>query len=155
MTTCLWFDGAAEDAARLYEGLFPATRIDDVARHGPGGHGAPGSVMMVRLTLLGQPFSFLNGGPMYALTPATSFLVPCETQAEIDRYWDALSPEGTAMRCGWLTDRFGVTWQIVPRLLLDMFSAGDGARTGRAMAAAVTMTRLDIAALARAADGEG
>ena len=126
MTPCLWFDGKAEEAARFYVSLFPRSRIEAVlpfATDTPGGK--KGDTMLVEFTLDGQPFSALNGGPYFQLTPAVSFIVPCADQAEIDRYWDALVAGGTSMQCGWLTDRFGVSWQIVPVAFMAILKVDD------------------------------
>ena len=155
---CLWFADEAEDAATFYADIFPNSRITNVSRYTDAGrevHGRPaGSVMTVAFELDGQPFTALNGGPAFTFNEAVSFQVTCATQEEIDHYWDALSAGGDprAQQCGWLKDRFGLSWQIVPAHM-DRFFAGGGGRAGRAMAALLTMKKLDIAALERAAAG--
>jgi predicted 3-demethylubiquinone-9 3-methyltransferase (glyoxalase superfamily) len=151
-TPFLWFDSEAEQAAEQYTSLFPNSRITDVRRYGSAGPGAEGTVMTVAFELDGQPFVALNGGPQYRFTEAVSFVVDCETQEEVDRYWDALSAGGEEGPCGWLKDRFGLSWQIVPRRLMELLSDPDAERAQRAMAAMLEMRKLDIAALERAAD---
>ena len=156
---CLWFDAQAEDAARCYTGIFPDSTIDLVSHYGEAGREQhrrpPGSVMAVAFTLAGQPFLALNGGPVFQINPAISFMVNCDTQAEIDHYWSRLGEGGdpAAQQCGWLKDRFGVSWQIVPRNWGALMASGDAAASGRAMALMMTMKKLDIAALQRAFDG--
>ena len=154
ITPFLWFDGKAEEAAQLYTSVFPDSRIDHISRFGEEGPGPAGSAMVVEFTLLGQGFRGLNAGPQYKFTPAVSFQVDCETQEEIDRYWNTLLEGGEAMACGWLTDRFGLCWQITPSILGRLLSDPDPARSGRAMKAMMDMVKLDIAALERAANGE-
>ncbi len=159
ITPCLWFDSEAEEAARLYVGVFKNSRITSVSRYGEAGrevHGkAPGTVMTVAFELDGQPFTALNGGPLFKFTEAISFQVPCETQDEVDYYWDKLSAGGDqqAQQCGWLKDKFGLSWQIVPSALTDMLTDPDGRKSQRVMAAMLQMKKLDIAALRRAYDG--
>lgn len=150
ITPFLWFDGQAEEAARFYCSIFPNARIlTNVA----SGEDKPGAVMVVGFELDGQRFTALNGGPHYTFTPAVSFVVDCETQAEVDHYWDALCAGGEPQRCGWLKDRFGLSWQIVPRQLRDYLGDPDPARAGRVMAAMMTMSRIDIEGLRRAHEG--
>lgn len=155
---CLWFDNDAEQAADFYVGIFPNSRIVKVLRFGEAGHeihGRPaGSVMTVDFELDGQPFTALNGGPMFKINEAISLQVDCATQAEVDHYWDKLSAGGDpqAQQCGWLKDRFGVSWQIVPTVLRRLL-AGDAARFERVMQALLQMKKLDIAALERAYAG--
>ncbi|MCI4678059.1 VOC family protein [Rhodoblastus acidophilus] len=151
ITLCLWFNGCAEEATALYAGLFPESRVIDVSRYGDGEHGAPGAARIVTMELFGQKITAINGGGEFALTPAMSLLISCETQAEVDRYWDGLAAGGKPMRCGWITDRFGVTWQIIPAQFKRLIS--DPNTGGRVMAAACEMTKVDIAALERAAQG--
>ncbi len=156
---CLWFDDQAEAAAALYTSLFPNGRIVAVTRFGEAGreiHGRPpGSVMTVEFELDGQAFSALNGGPMFQFTEAVSLQVMCETQAEIDHYWAGLGEGGDpeAQQCGWLKDRFGLSWQIVPTGMVEMMADPTSPATNRAMEAMLAMTKLDIAALRRAYDG--
>lgn len=146
-TTFLWFDGTAEDAVTLYASIFEEARI--VSRMpGPGG-----KAMAVTFELGSQRFTAFNGGPQYKLSPAISIMVTCDTQQEIDRYWEKLLAGGHEMACGWLEDRFGVSWQITPRVLLDLLSDPDPARAGRAMQAMLGMKKLDIAELKRAQAG--
>lgn len=149
---CLWFDGDAEDAARFYVSLFPESRIDHVHRNGRDGpSGVAGSVLMVAFTLAGQRFLALNGGQKVEYTHAVSFLVDCDDQGEVDRLWAAFTAEGRAERCGWLRDRWGLAWQIVPRRLPQLLMDADPARAGRAMEALHQMAKIDMAALEAAA----
>ena len=156
---CLWFDGQAEDAAKFYTSIFKNSSIRRIARYGKEGreiHGRePGSVMTVQFELSGQPFTALNAGPDFKFNEAISFEVYCETQAELDEYWDKLCAGGdpSAQQCGWLKDKFGVSWQIVPLAMLDMFGEQPSVKSERAMKALLQMKKLDIAALKRAYDG--
>jgi predicted 3-demethylubiquinone-9 3-methyltransferase (glyoxalase superfamily) len=158
ITPCLWFDDQAEEAAQLYVSAFDDSRIVTITRYGAVGqevHGRPaGSVMTVAFELAGQPFTALNGGPLFSFNEAISFQVGCDTQAEIDHYWSRLSQGGDeqAQRCGWLKDRFGVSWQIVPRRLAELLGSPDTRRAQQAMAAVLQMRKLDIAALELAYD---
>jgi len=152
---CLWFDGQAEEAANYYVSLLPDSRIDAVNRAPadfPGGK--QGSVLVVEFTLAGRKFAGLNGGPHFKFTEAVSFQIHCDDQAEVDRLSDALSAVPEAEQCGWVKDRFGLSWQIVPRALLALMTDPDAARAQRTMAAMLTMKRIDIAAIERAAAGE-
>ncbi len=150
ITPCLWFRDEAEEAANYYVGTFPNSSVRTVLR------GAPGTPpIAVEFVLDGQPFLALNGRREAGFTDAHSYLVPCETQAEIDRYWEALTRDGGAEgQCGWLTDRYGVSWQIAPRAVLALFGGTDPAASARAMQAMMGMRKLDIAALERARAGE-
>lgn len=156
ISPCLWFDGQAEAAARLYSGIFPNSRIGQILRFGAEGqelHGqAPGSVMTVAFELDGQAFTGLNGGPQFRFTEAVSFQVHCESQDEIDHYWRKLGAGGPpeAQQCGWLKDQFGVSWQIVPAVLPTLLAGNDAARSGRVMHALLGMQKLDIGELKRA-----
>lgn len=156
---CLWFDSEAEQAATAYAAIFANSRITKVTRYPEAGteiHGrAAGSVMTVAFELDGQSFTALNGGPMFEFNEAISFEVYCDDQDEIDYYWDKLGAGGDerARQCGWLKDRFGVSWQIVPRALLDMIDGDDPASMERAFAAMLKMKKLDIAELQRAYRG--
>jgi predicted 3-demethylubiquinone-9 3-methyltransferase (glyoxalase superfamily) len=154
ITPCLWFDGAAEEAANFYASLFPDSRVDAVHRS-PSDYpcGKAGDVLTVEFTLMGQPFTGLNGGPLFKFNEAISFQIPVETQTEADRFADALSAVPEAEQCGWVKDRFGVSWQIVPRQLIRLIGHTDPARAKRAFDAMMAMKRIDIAALERAADG--
>lgn len=151
ITPCLWFDGNAEEAAHFYVSLLPDSRIDAVLPYrvkSPGG--SPGEVMAVEFTLAGQQYLALNGGPAFQFTPAISFAIACADQVEVDRLWDALTDGGTPGRCGWLTDRYGVSWQIVPSELIALAKSGDAARVCRMTEAMMQMSKLDIAALRHA-----
>jgi predicted 3-demethylubiquinone-9 3-methyltransferase (glyoxalase superfamily) len=149
ITPMLWFDGQAEDAARFYVALFEDAGIGHISRL------PDGSPLVVEFSLAGQRFTALNGGPEYAFSPAISFVVDCDTQEEVDRYWDRLSEGGdpAAQQCGWLKDRFGVSWQIVPRQLSEYMSDPDPEKAGRTMQAMLQMKKLDIEGLRRAHDG--
>ena len=159
ITPCLWFDDEAEEAAAFYASIFPNSRIVSTSRYGEAGreiHGKPpGSVMLVAFELDGQAFTALNGGPMYRFSEAISFQVGCETQAEVDHFWEALSAGGdpSAQQCGWLKDRFGVSWQIVPNALPQFLAGPDLERSQRAMKAMLGMKKLDLAELRRAYEG--
>jgi predicted 3-demethylubiquinone-9 3-methyltransferase (glyoxalase superfamily) len=150
ITPFLWFDGKAEEAARFYTSVFKGGKIGTITRYGDGGPGPKGSVMTAAFELGGQQFVALNGGPQYRFTPAISFVVNCETQAEVDELWEKLSAGGATNRCGWLTDRYGVSWQIVPIQLGQMLGDGDPERSKRVVQAMLQMDKLDIAALKRA-----
>jgi predicted 3-demethylubiquinone-9 3-methyltransferase (glyoxalase superfamily) len=155
---CLWFDTQAEDAARFYCAIFPNSKIGSVSRFPDAGqeiHRKPaGSVMVVAFELDGQPFTALNGGPQFKHSEAVSFQVMCETQAEVDHYWDRLTADGGAEGpCGWLKDKFGLSWQVVPAAIPRMMSDPDPARPARVMNAFMQMKKLDIAALERAFRG--
>lgn len=159
ITPCLWFDDQGEEAARFYTGIFPNSRITLVTRYSDVGteihHRPPGSVMVVQFELDGQSFTALNGGPVFTFNEAVSLQVNCDTQEEIDRYWEALSAGGDpkAQVCGWLKDRYGLSWQIVPSMMDEMFADENSPGARRAMAAMLEMRKIDIAALRRAYDG--
>ena len=152
ITPCLWFDGKAEEAANYYVTVFPKSRVDSI-HHAPGDYpsGKAGDVLMVEFTLMGQPFVALNGGPQFRFNEAISFQIPVETQAQVERYSNALSAVPEAEQCGWVKDRFGLSWQIVPRQLTKLLTADDPQRAQRAFAAMMEMKRIDIGALERAA----
>ena len=156
ITPCLWFDDQGEDAANFYVGIFKDSRIGTISRYGEAGkevHGRPpGSVMTVAFELEGQPFTALNGGPQFKFSEAISFQINCETQAEVDHYWDKLSEGGDpkAQACGWLKDKFGLSWQVVPTALPRLFSDPDRAKAGRVMNAMLKMKKIDIATLENA-----
>jgi predicted 3-demethylubiquinone-9 3-methyltransferase (glyoxalase superfamily) len=158
ITPCLWFDSQAEDAARFYTAIFPNSRITDISRYGEAGreiHGRPpGSAMVVAFELDGQPFTALNGGPLFTFSEAISLQVNCDTQDEIDHYWSRLGEGGPveARQCGWLKDRYGLSWQVVP-VRMAQWMTGGGARSERVMQALLAMKKLDIAALERAYAG--
>ena len=154
ITPCLWFDGNAEEAARFYTSLLPDSHVDAVHR-APSDYpaGRAGDVLTVEFTLMGHPFMGLNGGPMFKFNEAVSFQIPVETQAEVERLSNALSAVPEAEQCGWVKDRFGLSWQIVPRQLTRLMAEEDPARAKRAFKAMMEMKRIDIAAIERAADG--
>lgn len=161
ITPCLWFDDQAEEAAGFYSSIFKNSRIVGMTRYGEAGfeiHGRPaGSVLTVEFELDGQAFTALNGGPVFTFNEAVSFQVSCETQEEVDYYWEKLSIGGdeAAQQCGWLKDKYGVSWQVVPTALPEMLSDADYAKSERVMTALLQMKKLDIAALQRAYDGAG
>jgi predicted 3-demethylubiquinone-9 3-methyltransferase (glyoxalase superfamily) len=151
ITPCLWFDADGEEAANLYTSIFPDSRIVEIARYGSAGPGPEGSVMTVAFELNGQPFLALNGGPQYTFGEAISFQVDCESQEEVDRYWQALGEGGEHGPCGWLKDKFGVSWQIVPNVLPRLLSDPDREKSQRVMRAMMSMGKIEIAELERAA----
>jgi len=154
VTSCLWFDGQAEQAARHYVSLLPDSRIDRVVRSpGDTPSGPAGMVLAVEFTLAGSRFTGLNGGPQFPFTEAVSFQIACADQAEVDRLWAALADGGSPGRCGWLKDRWGLSWQIVPTRLFTLLSDADPERSRRAMQAMLQMSKLNLAELERAADG--
>jgi predicted 3-demethylubiquinone-9 3-methyltransferase (glyoxalase superfamily) len=162
ITPFLWFDTQAEEAAQHYTSIFKNARITAVHRHGGAVHdvmptpdNAPGKVMMVAFELDGSRFLALNGGPMHAFTPAVSLYVECEDQAEVDHFWERLGEGGDPARqsCGWLADKFGLSWQIVPRAFGEMMEKGDREQTERVMKAMLGMAKMDVEALKRAFDG--
>ena len=154
ITPCLWFDGTAEEAANFYASILPDSHVDAVHR-APNDYpsGKAGDALLVEFTLMGQPFTGLNGGPLFKFNEAVSFQIPVETQAEVDRLSDALSAVPEAEQCGWVKDRYGLSWQIVPRQLMRLLGGGDPAPAKRAFDAMMQMKRIDIAAIERAADG--
>jgi len=153
ITPFLWFDDQAEEAIHFYVSIFGNARVLGVTRYGEAGPGPKGSVMTASFVLEGQEFIALNGGPHFKFNQAVSFVVNCETQQEIDRLWGALSAGGSPERCGWLKDKFGLSWQIVPTVLRELLSDPDPQRAKRVMLAMLDMTKFDIAALQRAAAG--
>ena len=150
-TPCLWFDTQGEDAARFYTSVFPNSRIVDIARFGEAGPREPGTVMVVSFELDGQPFTALNGGPDFTFSEAVSFQVDCADQAEVDRYWETLSEGGEQGPCGWLKDRFGLSWQIVPTRLTELLADPDRERSQRVMKAMLGMRKIVISELEAAA----
>jgi predicted 3-demethylubiquinone-9 3-methyltransferase (glyoxalase superfamily) len=156
ITPCLWFDDQAEEAVNFYASIFKDVKVGRIARYDEAGQrvsGRPkGSVMTIEFELFGQQFLALNGGPMYRFTEAISLIVNCESQAEVDHYWEKLTAggEAQAQQCGWLKDKFGLSWQIVPTALTQMLSSGDAVRSQRVMQAVLKMKKLDIAALKKA-----
>lgn len=152
ITTFLWFDDKAEEAANFYVSIFDNSKITRVMRYGAGAPRPEGSVMTVSFELEGRDFIALNGGPHYSFTPAISLFVRCATQGEVDALWDRLVAGGKPVQCGWLQDRYGLSWQIVPTELGEMLQDKDRARASRVMQAMMGMVKLDLAALKRAYD---
>jgi predicted 3-demethylubiquinone-9 3-methyltransferase (glyoxalase superfamily) len=149
---CLWFDGQAEQAAQHYTSIFPNSEIAGITRYGPDTPGEEGAVMTVDFRLDGQPYVGLNGGPQFTFNEAISFQIMCADQEEVDRYWSRLSDGGEEGPCGWLKDRFGVSWQVVPTRLYELLSDSDTARAQRAMQAMLQQHKIVIAEVERAAD---
>ena len=154
ITTFLWFNNDAEEAANYYTSIFKNSKILDVSRYGDVGPGPKGSVMIVKFQLAGQEFVALNGGPQFKFTEAISLMVNCESQQEIDELWRKLTAGGQESQCGWLKDKFGLSWQIVPTELGKLMSAKDPAKANRVMQALLQMKKLDIAKLQQAAEGK-
>jgi predicted 3-demethylubiquinone-9 3-methyltransferase (glyoxalase superfamily) len=154
-TPFLWFDTQAEEAARFYTSVFPNSRITQVSHYGEAGPGPAGSVMVVTFELDGQRFIALNGGPEFRFTEAVSFTIECASQEEVDRFWTALSDGGEPGPCGWLKDRYGLSWQVNPTRLFELLSDPDRERAQRVMTAMLGMTKIEIAELERAAEGDG
>ncbi|MDX9857854.1 MAG: VOC family protein [candidate division Zixibacteria bacterium] len=154
VTPFLWFDGQAEEAAQFYTSIFKDSKIKHVSRYGEGAPVPAGTVMTVSFLLFGQEFVALNGGPQFKFSPAVSLLVRCESQEEVDHYWDRLLDGGQAMACGWLTDKYGLAWQIIPAVFMDFIQDKDQAKVNRVMQAMMQMVKLDIAALRAAYDGK-
>ena len=152
ITPFLWFDHQAEEAAAFYSSIFPNSKIVKVVRYGEAGPGPAGSAMTVEFQLEGQTFVALNGGPHFKFTEAISFVVNCQTQEEVDAYWEKLSAGGAEVQCGWLKDKFGLSWQIVPTVLPELLSDPDPEKAERVMKAMLTMKKLDIRALRQAYD---
>jgi len=152
ITTFLWFNNQAEEAANFYVSIFKDSRIGSIKRYGEAGPGPKGSVMIVKFTLEGQEFTALNGGPQFRFTPAISLMVNCDTQAEVDELWERLSAGGRTDRCGWLTDKYGLSWQIIPTALMKLIGDPDPARSQRVMKAMLQMDKIDIARLQQAAE---
>jgi predicted 3-demethylubiquinone-9 3-methyltransferase (glyoxalase superfamily) len=149
---CLWFDGQAEQAAAHYTAIFPNSEVLGIARYGPDQPGQEGQVMTVDFSLDGQRYVGLNGGPQFSFTEAISFQIMCDDQDEVDHYWSALSDGGEEGPCGWVKDRFGVSWQVEPTRLHELIHDPDARRAQRAMQAMLAMKKIDIAELERAAD---
>jgi predicted 3-demethylubiquinone-9 3-methyltransferase (glyoxalase superfamily) len=153
ITPFLWYDGNAEEAVNLYVSIFKNSKVVSMARYGEAGPGPKGSVMTAAFQLEGHDFVALNGGPQYKFTPAISLLVNCETQEEVDDLWEKLSAGGRRDRCAWLTDKFGVSWQIVPTILPKLLQDKDPEKVKRVMHAMLQMDKIDIARLRQAYDG--
>src|SRR5690348_9733597 len=154
ITPFLWFEDKAEEAARFYTSIFKNSKILNLSRYGDAGPGPKGTVMVAAFQIEGQDFLALNGGPLFKFTEAVSFVVNCETQAEVDELWDKLSAGGAESQCGWLKDKFGLSWQIVPTVLGKMLQDKDAAKSQRVMKAMLQMTKIDIEGLRRAYDQE-
>lgn len=154
ITPFLWFDGRAEEAANFYTSIFKNSKIGTISRYGEGGPGPKGSAMSATFQLEGQEFIALNGGPQYNFTPAISFFIHCETQEEVDHYWDKLSEGGRTVQCGWLQDKFGLSWQVVPTILFKLLNDKDPAKSKRVMQAMLKMIKLDIQGLKDAYEGK-
>jgi predicted 3-demethylubiquinone-9 3-methyltransferase (glyoxalase superfamily) len=154
---CLWFDGVAEEAAELYTSLFPDSHVDAVNRSPADNPSTPkGAVLTVEFTLAGRPFIGLNGGPDFPFTEAVSFSIDCDDQTEVDRYWDALiAGGGEPSQCGWLRDRFGLSWQVIPRQLPELLNGPDAEGAARVMEAMLQMVKIDVAKLQAAYEGAG
>ena len=153
-TTCLWFDGQAEEAANHYASIFENSKIGRIGHYTEAGPGEPGTVLAVEFELNGQKFVGLNGGPEFKFNEAISFQIHCDDQDEVDYYWSKLSEGGAESVCGWLKDKYGVSWQVVPKVLIDLISDPDPEKAKRATEAMLSMTKFDIAALERAHAGE-
>jgi predicted 3-demethylubiquinone-9 3-methyltransferase (glyoxalase superfamily) len=156
LTTWLWFDTEGEQAAQFYTGIFKDSRLGEVSRYGDAGPRPAGLAMVVEFELNGQKFAALNGGQEYKINPenaAISFAIPCADQAEVDYYWERLTAGGREVACGWLTDRYGLSWQVIPDAFGEMMRDPDQEKVQRAMAAMLKMTKLDVAELQRAFDG--
>jgi predicted 3-demethylubiquinone-9 3-methyltransferase (glyoxalase superfamily) len=150
ITPFLWFDHQAEEAMNHYVSIFRNSKVGKILRYGDAGPGPKGSVMVASFELEGQQFAALNGGPQFKFTEAISFVVNCETQAEVDELWDKLSEDGQPQQCGWLKDKFGLSWQIVPSVLIELMSDPDPERSRRVTEAMMQMTKIDIAKLRQA-----
>lgn len=153
ITPFLWYDNQAEEAANFYVSVFPDSKIGSISRYGDAGPGPKGSVMVVEFELGGQQFMAINGGPNFAFTHAISFLVNCKTQEEVDRFWEKLSEGGEKEQCGWLRDKYGLSWQVFPTILGELISDPDPVKSQRVMQAMLQMTKIDIAALKKAYEG--
>jgi predicted 3-demethylubiquinone-9 3-methyltransferase (glyoxalase superfamily) len=151
ITPCLWFDTAAEEAARFYTSVFPSSKLGEITHYGSAGPREEGMVLTVAFELEGQEFVALNGGPEFTFNESISFQVMCETQEEVDRYWAALSEGGQEGPCGWLKDRFGVSWQIIPSALPRLLGDPDAEKSQRVMAAMLEMGKIEVADLEKAA----
>ena len=154
ITTFLWFDNQAEEAINFYVSIFKNSRVGDMVRYGDTGPGPKGQVMTAEFQIEGRQFTALNGGPHFKFTEAISLVVNCDTQEEVDKLWEKLSEGGQKVQCGWLKDKFGLSWQIVPTILKDLLKDKDPAKTNRVMQAVMKMTKLDIAQLKAAYEGK-
>jgi predicted 3-demethylubiquinone-9 3-methyltransferase (glyoxalase superfamily) len=160
ITPCLWFNNQAEEAVNFYLSIFPESKINGINRYGKEGfeihHMAEGTVMTIEFEINGQPFTALNGGPIFTFTEAISFQIFCKTQEEVDRYWEKLGKSGDekAQQCGWLKDKFGVSWQVIPKEMSKYISGPDSIKSGRAMRAMLQMKKLDLYKLKEAYEGK-
>jgi predicted 3-demethylubiquinone-9 3-methyltransferase (glyoxalase superfamily) len=154
ITPFLWFDNNAEEAMKFYTSIFKNSKIGGIRRCGDAGPGAKGTVMSATFQIEGQKFMELNGGPHFKFTPAISFFVNCETQAEVDELWEKLLAGGEAMQCGWLKDKFGMAWQIIPKALGELLGDKDPQKSQRVMKAMMKMIKIDVAELKRAYEGK-
>lgn len=154
ITPFLWFDSNAEEAANFYTSIFKNSKILNIARYGDAGPGPKGSAMTVTFQLEWQQFIAFNGGSLYTFSPAISFFVNCETQAEVDELWNKLSAGGKEVQCGWLQDKFGLSWQVIPKQLMELMSDKDQAKSQRVFKAMLQMKKIDIEGLQRAYRGE-
>jgi predicted 3-demethylubiquinone-9 3-methyltransferase (glyoxalase superfamily) len=154
ITPFLWFDTQAEEAANFYVSIFKNAKVLGIARYGEAGPGPKGSVLTVQFELEGQNFTALNGGPQFKFTEAVSFVVNCTSQEEVDYFWDKLLEGGKSSQCGWLKDKYGMSWQIVPQALVELLQDKDPAKATRVMQAMMKMIKIDIETLKRAAEGE-
>ena len=155
ITPFLWFDNQAEEAMNFYVSIFPNSNVLQVTHYGDTGPGPKGTVMTAEFQIEGQEFVALNGGPQFKFTEAISFVVNCETQEEVDYFWEKLSEGGEKSRCGWLEDKFGLSWQVVPTVMVEMFQDKDPEKSQRVMKAMMQMDKLEIKTLKEAYDGEG
>ena len=154
ITPFLWFDGRAEEAAKFYTSLFKNSKLGTLRRFGPGGPAPAGSVMSVEFQIEGRAYVAFNGGPQFPFTPAISLFVDCSTQEEVDALWEKLLEGGRKNRCGWLQDKFGLSWQIIPSELIKLLSDPDPEKSGRVMKAMLQMEKIDVKALQRAYDNK-
>ena len=154
ITPMLWFNNNAEEAVNFYLKVFPNSKLGTVARYGDAGPGPKGQVMTASFNLNGQEFVALNGGPHFKFTEAVSFVIDCQTQEEVDHYWNSLTEGGEESMCGWLKDKYGLSWQVTPRILIQLLGDKDKEKSGRVMKAMMTMKKIDIAKLKEAAGKE-
>ncbi|MGA8646850.1 MAG: VOC family protein, partial [Candidatus Sulfotelmatobacter sp.] len=154
ITPFLWFDNDAEEAVNFYTSIFKNSKIGEIRRYGDAGPGPKGAVMTASFQIEGQKFTALNGGPHFKFTPAISFFVNCETQQEVDELWEKLSAGGALMQCGWLTDKFGISWQIIPKALGELLGDKDPQKSQRVLKAMMKMVKIDVEGLKRAYEGK-
>ena len=154
ITPFLWFDNNAEEAIEFYQSIFENTKVGKVVRYSDAVPGMGGKVLTASIEILGQQFTFLNGGPKYKFTEAISFVIPCQTQEEVDHYWQRLTEGGEESRCGWLKDKFGLSWQVVPNALITMLEDKDAQRSSRVMQAMLQMRKIELPVLEKAYEGK-